>query len=459
MSQESLIAEWASTVPCPLLAPAAERAAVERPSSRSSTTVRVIVEDLLGQAGGRHHDLEGRAGRVGVLDRPVLQRVVGVVDQRLPVGLLEAAGEQVGVERRRGDQGEDLAVPGIHRHHRPHLLRAVEPAGGLLLEVEVDRQGEVLAGDRRVALVLLEQLAAAVDHHHPLAVPPAQLGVVGLLDPLLADHVARLVGAVRLGDLVQAGLAQVAEDVSGLLAVAVEAQVLDLDLELRVLELLDAEAGHLGEREVLGQEHRLEHRHAAVLVEDLLQLGHRPAEHAGGVPEAVIEARRAAAVDHQAVAGDVLDQQAPLAVEDQAAGGLDRELAQPVVLGELAVVVPLDELGEPEAGGDHHQHAGDDGGQHADAADQIVSMLANDLHDAASILPEVCWIFCYKQRPPSPAGACSSGRGGASPRSCASAPPRYKRPSRAPRRRRRGSPPRPGWASPGPAAAGTRARR
>ena len=146
-----------------------------------------------------------------------------------------------------------------------------------------------LPGDRRVALVLLEELAAAVDDHHPLAVLAAQLGVVGLLDPLLADHVARLVGALRLLDLLGWGLAQVAEDVGGLLAVAVEAQVLDLDLELRVLEPLDAEAGHLGEGEVLGEEHRLEHRHAAVLLEDLLQLGHRPAEHAGGEPEAVLE--------------------------------------------------------------------------------------------------------------------------------------------------------------------------
>ena len=236
-------------------------------------------------------------------------------------------------------------------------------------------------------LVLLEQLAAAVDDHHPLAVPAAQLGVVGLLDPLLADQVARLVDAVRrLASPRRVGLAQVAEDVGRLLAVAVEALVLHLDLELRVLEPLDAEARHLREGEVLGQQHRLEHRHAAVAGGGSAA-DRRPAGR--GRPRRYqrlwSRRRRPAAVDHQVVARDVLDQQAPLAVEDQAAGRLDRQLAQPVVLGELAVVVALDELGEPEAGGDHHQHAGDDGGQHADAADQIISMLTDHLHDAASI--------------------------------------------------------------------------
>ena len=48
---------------------------------------------------------------------------------------------------------------------------------------------------------------------------------------------------------------------------------------------------------------------------------------------------RAAAVEQQVVAREVLDQQAAVAVVDQAARRLDRQLAQPVVLGELAVVV------------------------------------------------------------------------------------------------------------------------
>jgi hypothetical protein len=314
--------------------------------------------------------------------------MVGVVDQRLPVGLLEPAGEQVGVERGGRDQGQDLAVAGIHGHHRAHLLGAVEPAGRLLLEVEVDRQGQALARCRGDALVLLKELAAAVDDDHPLAVLAAQVGVVGLLDPLLADHVPRLEDALRLLDLVQGGLAQVAEDVGGLLAVAVEPLVLDLDRELRVLEPLDAEARHLGEGEILGQQHRLERRDTAVLLQDLLEVGDRPGEHAGGEPEAVAEARGPAAIDHQAVAGDVLHQQPPFAVEDQAARGLDRQLAQPVVLGELAVVVPLHELGEPEAGGDRHDQAGDDSGQHAHAAYQVVSMLTNHLHGATSTFPK-----------------------------------------------------------------------
>ena len=190
---------------------------------------------------------------------------MGRLEDRAPLLRRDAAGELVRVVRRRGVERADLAGPRIERHHRADL--PLEQPLGLLLEVEVERQGERPAGPGLLAPVLVEHPAAAVDHHHALALGAAQVLVVALLDPLLADQVARLVAAVGGGDLGRGDLAQVAEHVGGLRPVAVEPQVADVDLELRVLEALDLDPRDLAQGQVLGQAHRLEQRDARRLGE------------------------------------------------------------------------------------------------------------------------------------------------------------------------------------------------
>jgi hypothetical protein len=153
-----------------------------------------------------------------------------------------------------------------------------------------------------------------------------------------------------------------------------------LDLQLRVLEPGDADPRHLREREALGEEHGLELGDGAVAGEERPELGQGAPQHLGGEAKAAVEVLRAAPVDQQVVARDVLDQQAPVAVVDQAARRLDRELAQAVVLGQLAVVLAVDDLDEPEADGDRHEQGGDDRRHDPDAPDQVGAMLSNYFH-------------------------------------------------------------------------------
>ena len=110
------------------------------------------------------------------------------VDDRAPFAAIEPTREHVGVEGRRRDHRQDLAVARIERHRAADLLG--EEALGLLLQLEVERELEVAAGPARLAQLLVHELAAAVDHHHAPAVGAAQDRVVGLLDSLDAHQVA-----------------------------------------------------------------------------------------------------------------------------------------------------------------------------------------------------------------------------------------------------------------------------
>ena len=130
------------------------------------------------QAGERHDDLEGGAGCELRLDGLVQQRMVGVVDDLVPVALGEADGELVGIEGGARDHGEDLAGVRVHGDHGAVL--AFHGLFGGHLDVEVDGELEVLAGDGELLAELADLFAVAVDDDVAGAVGAAEEGVVGL---------------------------------------------------------------------------------------------------------------------------------------------------------------------------------------------------------------------------------------------------------------------------------------
>ncbi len=155
-----------------------------------------VLGDVLLQAGDGHDDLEGRAGRELGLDGLVEQRVVGVVDDGVPVALGEADGELVGVEGGARDHGEDLA--GVRVHGDDGAVLAFEGLLGGELDVEVDGEPEVLAGGGELLAEVADLLAVGVDDDVAGAVLAAEEGVVGGLDAGLADDVAGIVDGVAL---------------------------------------------------------------------------------------------------------------------------------------------------------------------------------------------------------------------------------------------------------------------
>ena len=149
--------------------------------------------------------LERRARLVGRARRAVRHRVV----RRLV--------EPVGVDARPVREREDRAVVGVHDQRGgalglPVLADLVEDLLGVVLDVRVERQPDLLAGHGALDLAQLDRVAERVADQLPLAVLAAQLPVELVLEPrqavalgadvaeqLRRHPVARVVAAV-LGD-------------------------------------------------------------------------------------------------------------------------------------------------------------------------------------------------------------------------------------------------------------------
>ena len=171
--------------------------------------------DVLLKTRKRHDDLEGAAGGELGLDSLVEQRMVGVIEDLVPVVLGEANGELVGVEGGPGGHGENFAGVGVHGDDGADF--AFEGLFGGHLDVEVDGETKVFAGDGEFLAEVAEFFAVAVDDDVAAAVGAAEDGVVGRLDAGSADDVAgRVEGvAVVVGEHLLGDLADVADEMSG----------------------------------------------------------------------------------------------------------------------------------------------------------------------------------------------------------------------------------------------------
>ncbi len=163
------------------------------------------------ERGHRVDRLERRARGVDALEGLVQERLVGLgVAELLPLLRRQAVGPHGGVEGRVAGQGEELAVLDVHDHRSrtvgAPVLAAVGEVDavakrllGLRLDLGVQRQHQRVAGlGQSSPGDGLAGLGAAhgVDLDAGQAVATPQPAVVGRLDAALADHVARLVGAV-----------------------------------------------------------------------------------------------------------------------------------------------------------------------------------------------------------------------------------------------------------------------
>ena len=210
--------------------------------------------DPVRQSGVGDEGLPDRAGRVDVLDGPVLERPVLVADDRLPLGAADAAGEDVRVEGRGRDEREDLAGLRVEGDRRPDLVAEVvvrEP-----LEVQVDVQDERVPGERVDAVELGDLAAERVDDEGPEAGRPREEVLVGGLDPVLPDRLPGADAAGAGGELVGARLAEVPEEVRRDRALRVDAALGRLDDELGVLEGVGLDGADLGDGQVVVEDDR-----------------------------------------------------------------------------------------------------------------------------------------------------------------------------------------------------------
>ncbi|CAJ0798424.1 hypothetical protein LMG18090_03708 [Ralstonia mannitolilytica] len=344
----------------------AERVVAERERARvgHAPLWRALAELQRGQC---HEGLVGGAWRIGAAQRAVQQRLVGRVVELVPGCRVDALDEEVRVERRLRDEGQDVARLRLDRHQR-----AAAVAEELLrqpLQVDVERQDQVVARRCLRGRQRADRPPARAHLHFFVAGQAVQLRLVALLDADLADvfgaavvvrvlarvvrHAGLAVGIAHVVDALQVALgdpADVADHVRGGLAQRVLAEQPRVHVHARKAEALRRETRDLLVGELAADRQafkaagvfhqpleaaavaRLDVDHLRELVDRVvqrvLQLGRRDLERVGGI----------VARQHHAVA-----------VHDDAAVGLDGRDGDAVVFGLGRVLLVLDLLQPEEA--------------------------------------------------------------------------------------------------------------
>ena len=256
----------------------------------------------------------------------------------------------------RARQHEQAAGLGLHGHHRAGEVLGGHGLLGDFLQLHVQGQVQIPAGQRFHPLEVLLLEAERVDLHVVTTLFAAQVALAQPLDAHLADHVAApvqlLVGRVQFG---LADLPEVADEVRGQVTVVIDPQRHHLDLDLGQVHAVVLDPGDQVPAHVLGQADRdvagltghlpdLLEQFRGILVDDFVQ----------AFQPVLVDPVALAQPDH-VEAGAVGDDLAAAAVVDVAARGGDLLVADPVRIGQFAVILALVDLQKPEAGDDHRK--------------------------------------------------------------------------------------------------------
>ena len=345
-----------------MAAVAAEEAPVER--GAAGTEDALFGVDAVRENRVRHERLPRGAGRVDVLQRAVVERVIGVLDDAFPFRAADALREEVRVVRGGGEEREDLAGLRVESHRRADLVREV--VLGDLLERKVDREAQRVAGQRGLVARLADFAPERIDDVGARARESGEKVLIRRLDALLADGFAgarriRVEGA-RLharGHLFGRGLAELPQEVSRGRALRVHPALGLLDDELRMFERARLDGTHLGDREVLLQDDGDEVVVRTVALDAMLEILESPAEDLGDEPKRGIEVLRLAAVEEKGEGGLVLRQDDAVAVEDEPPRRRHGHAPQAVVLGLALVLLAAKHLMNPvDAGEDPDENPG-----------------------------------------------------------------------------------------------------
>ena len=240
---------------------------------------------------------------------------------------------------------------------------------GDLLQPDVERELEIVAGGRRRAGQRAHGAAARVDLHLLDAGGAVQLAFVGQLDADLADVVGALVvgGLLPLLDPLDVAVvdaADVADHVRGDFAERILAEQPCLDLDAREPVAVDGKARDLVVGEPGAQRQAFEIPRLLEQLLESLAVARLDVDDLRERVDGFVEVPDARGLDFERVGGVALRQDNAIAVGDHAAVGHDRHDRDAVGLGQRLVVAVLhhlqvDEAAEQRRERDHDQRAGD----------------------------------------------------------------------------------------------------
>ena len=225
---------------------------------------------------------------------------------------------------------------------------------GHLLQLDVDRQAQVVAGRRRRARQRAHRAARGVDFDLLPARGAMQFALVRQLDADLADVVGALVvgGCVPLGDaldVVVVDAADVADDVRGDFAERILAEQPRLDLDAGKAVAIDGEAGDLLVRQARAQRQRLEVLRFLEQLAEPLAVARLHVDDFGQRVDRRVEIGDLRGRQFQRVRRIALRQHDAVAIGDHAAVGHDGHDRDAIRFRQRAVVAVLEDLQVDEA--------------------------------------------------------------------------------------------------------------
>ncbi len=232
------------------------------------------------------------------------------------------------------------------------------------LDVEVEREPQIVTGLGRLRIELTEDLAVRVDEEPLLPRLPSKPSFVRGFDACPADQVrGTVVGEPGLVDLASLYLADPSDEVRAQHALRIVPDALFDDLDpFELLRLLPDLEVHLFRHElgdgnglvaVVQLRVQLLAEHLRGDVEDLGEVGER------GLPLV----SELVAVDADLEADPVVNEAPPLAVDDVATEGVGRHRPERVVARVPVVLRPGKDLEEPQARRERHEHERHDEGE------------------------------------------------------------------------------------------------
>ncbi len=245
------------------------------------------------------------------------------------------------------DHGQQLAGVGIDSHHRAGP--AAQGFLGPLLHDQINGQVEVIALGRLDRIGHLSLMAQRIDLDPLQSVAAAQPRIIAPLDPRLADdHAGQQASSVVAFQLFGRDFADVAEQVGRQGPVQIVAARLDLDLHARQVQPVRFQLGRLGQAQALFDQHRQKGL-AALAVQARLDLGRRPAQHATDLGQGRRGIGHILPNKVEIQAGRIGHDESAVAVIDQPAGRLNRNITKPVLLRQLQIIVAIDHLQSPQS--------------------------------------------------------------------------------------------------------------
>ena len=243
-------------------------------------------------------------------------------------------------------QGQHGAAPRIQRHH-PADQRVAEQLDRELLQVEVDVRVHRRRGLGQQVLPrpgLAHYASACVHLHEPRSLAPAKLALVLPLQPVLPHLLARLVAAERgTGEFVLVDFTRVSDERGDRRSVGVVPFWRALDDQPRELHPVLLEHRHHVEGRV-GEDHGGPVGRAAETPDRLVDLLRRERDRPRQAPERGAQRIDARCQERDRIPRQVLGDDLPPAVVDDAARRRQRHLAQAVLLGLQHVLRVLQHL-------------------------------------------------------------------------------------------------------------------